>query len=168
MPRLLILGAGGFGRCVAELALLSGRYDEVAFLDDHADAPEVLGTLSDYARTAVDFDGVFPAFGDNALRLSWVQRLGDAGFSVPVLVHPAAVLSPSARLGAGSVLMAGAIVCAGVSGGAAVLVNCNAVVDHDCTLGEGAHICIGALIKASCTLAPLLKIEAGQVVLRPL
>lgn len=168
MQRLLILGAGGFGRCVAELAALSLEYGCVSFLDDNAVGEDIIGRLEDFERCADDFDAFFVAFGNNALRLSWTQKLVCAGKHLPVLVHPTAFLSPSARLGAGSILLPGSVVHANVSGGQAVLINCNAVVDHDCAIGEGAHICIGALIKAGCILAPGVKIEAGQVIMPPL
>lgn len=168
MSKLLLLGAGGFGRCVAELAGLTGEWDTVCFLDDHAVGADILGALAQYERFAPDFDGIFPAFGENELRLFWVKRLLGEGYSVPVLLHPAAYLSPSAHLGAGCVLLPGAVVHTGATAGSAVLFNCNAVVDHDCAIGEGAHICIGALVKAGCIIAPLSKIEAGQVIMRPI
>lgn len=164
MKNLLILGAGGFGRAIEELARAAG-FSSVSFLDDAATGPNILGPCEDFARHP-EFSAVFPAFGSNELRLAWIARLTGAGRSVPVLVHPAAFVSPSAQLGAGSCVLPMAAVHTGVIGGQGVLVNCGAVVDHDCRLGDGAHICIGALVKAGCTVAPLTKIEAGQVVFR--
>ena len=41
--RLIILGAGGFGRTVADLAAQSGRYETISFLDDGSNAPDVIG-----------------------------------------------------------------------------------------------------------------------------
>ena len=41
---LIILGAGGYGRTVADVAGQTGQFDEIAFLDDNSAAPDVVGT----------------------------------------------------------------------------------------------------------------------------
>ena len=48
--------------------------------------------------------------------------------------------------------------------GANSLINCGAILDHDCIVGEGAHIGLGAIVKANCRVQPLVKIEAAVVV----
>ena len=93
MEKLLILGAGGYGRTVAEAA--AGQF-ETAFLDDAS--PLAAAPCERYAEFAGEYAFAYPAFGDNALRAQWLQRLKAAGFRLPVLRHAQSFLSPSAVL----------------------------------------------------------------------
>ena len=102
---VLILGRGGFGTQLAELLVQSGRYGRAVFLDDSA--PGCAGTLADLARPGLRAacPDAFAAVGSNAFRLELLDRLAAAGYRLPVFVHPAAVVSPSAVLGAGTVVL---------------------------------------------------------------
>ena len=92
MARLLVLGAGGYGRTVAEAA--AGLFEEIAFLDDRAAA--ALGPCVDYEKWKGIYQYAYPAFGNNELRRKWLDVLEQAGFQLPVIVHPRAWVSPSA------------------------------------------------------------------------
>ena len=94
METLLVLGAGGLGRVVGEIALETGLYDRTVYLDDAVRGGEVIGKCGDYRSLVNTFPSAIAAFGDNRLRLFWTQKLQDAGFSVPTLVHPRAYVSP--------------------------------------------------------------------------
>lgn len=97
MQKLLILGAGGYGRTVAEAA--AGQF-ETAFLDDAS--PLALAPCARYAEFVGEYAFAYPAFGDNALRAQWLQKLKAAGFRLPVLRHAQSFVSPSAgQRGAG-------------------------------------------------------------------
>ena len=48
--RLIILGAGGHGRVVADLAEQIDKYDEIVFLDDNSNDDRVIGKCSDYIK----------------------------------------------------------------------------------------------------------------------
>ncbi len=97
MEKLLILGAGGYGRTVAEAA--AGQF-ETAFLDDAS--PLAAAPCERYAEFAGEYAFAYPAFGDNALRAQWLQRLKAAGFRLPVLRHAQSFVSPSAVVKAGN------------------------------------------------------------------
>lgn len=101
MQKLLILGAGGYGRTVAEAA--AGQF-ETAFLDDAS--PLALAPCARYAEFVGEYAFAYPAFGDNALRAQWLQKLKAAGFRLPVLRHAQSFVSPSAVLAPGSVVLA--------------------------------------------------------------
>lgn len=163
MKRLLILGAGGYGRTVAEAAAAAG-FDETAFLDDRA--PGALGVCADYARFAHEYAYAYAAFGDCALRAAWLDRLAAAGFRLPVIAHPRAYVSPSARLGEGVVVLALAAVGANAQIGRGAIVNMSCVVDHDAVVGDCAHVAPGAIVKAGASVAPLTKLESGSVAAR--
>lgn len=100
MKSLLILGAGGFGQMAKEMALELG-YERVVFLDDAADGEDVIGRCCDYALWRSAYPEAVAAFGNNKTRLYWTDKLLAAGYQVPALVHPSAVVSPSAVLESG-------------------------------------------------------------------
>ncbi|MFR8032449.1 MAG: phosphotransferase [Lachnospiraceae bacterium] len=163
MDKLLILGAGGFGRMVKETAQLLG-YEDVVFLDDAAKNSDVIGKCCDYAAKHEEYKVAVAAFGNNNTRLFWTDKLLEAGFEVPAIVHPSAVVSPSAVLEAGCFVMQRAVVNTNSRIGRASLINSGAVVDHDSVIGYGAHVGLGAIVKSNCTIQPKKRVEAGEVI----
>ena len=160
MKKLIILGAGGYGQTVADVAEQIGY--EPAFLDDHS--PLALGACSEFVRF-LDGDTLFyPAFGNNARRVEWLKRLMEAGCQMATLIHPTAYVSPRAAIGTGTAVLPGAIVNTGCVVGPGCIINCGAIVDHGCTLEEGVHVCLGAVVKAENHLPRCMKVEAGQVI----
>jgi sugar O-acyltransferase (sialic acid O-acetyltransferase NeuD family) len=147
---LLILGAGGHGRVVADAAISSAAWSDIAFLDDRFASIDselglpVLAEVCRLAQFAPRFGHAVVAMGDAVTRLHLIRELERAGFSIPVIVHPSSSVSRFARLAAGTVVMAGAVVNAGAEAGVGVIINTGANVDHDCTLADGVHVCPGA------------------------
>lgn len=155
MASLLLLGAGGHARVVAETALSTGRFSRIAFLDDRCSGPgqlpdqlgwPVIGPFSAaYDRqTCQQFQAALVAIGNAAVRLQWLSRLAAAGYELPIVIHPTAGVSPSAQLAAGSVVLAQAAIQAQAVIGSGVILNTGCSVDHDAQLGNGVHICPGA------------------------
>lgn len=162
---LLILGHGGYGRMVAEAAAATGAYHHIAFLDD-TPGEGVLGMLADYAQFSAQYACMLPAFGNNALRRTWLDKLGKAGVRVPNVLHPAAYISPTAKLGQGVVVLPHATVQGGAQIADGCIINVNAVADHDCVLESCVHLAPGAIVKAAAHVAAQTKIESGTVVQR--
>ena len=108
--KLIILGAGGYGRTVADLARQSGRYSEVYFLDDNATDSLVIGKCSDYIYHISSDTEIYPAFGDNEVRLKWIEQLEGSEVRVPTLIHDTAYVSPKATVGVGTVVLPKAII----------------------------------------------------------
>ena len=67
--RLIILGAGGYGRTVADVAAQTGQFDEISFLDDNSTAQDIIGECAEYARFRDGQTAFYPAFGNNEGRL---------------------------------------------------------------------------------------------------
>lgn len=163
MKSLLILGAGGFGQMVRETALLLG-YSKVVFLDDADKGEDVVGMLCDYVLKHEEYPVAVAAFGNNKTRLYWTDRLLDEGFEVPAIVHPSAVVSPSAVLESGCFVMQRAVVNTKARIGRAALINSGAIVDHNSVIGAGAHVGLGSVVKSNCMLEDGKKVEAGEVI----
>ncbi|WP_447772846.1 PglD-related sugar-binding protein [Variovorax boronicumulans] len=149
--RLLIIGAGGHGRSVAEAALLGQDYALTAFLDDATKPPKhhlwgcpVWGATAMLADCRGRIDEVIVAIGNNTLREALHQQAKAQGIPLATVIHPAAMVSPTGTLGEGSAIMAGAIVGTGAQLGEGVIVNCGAVVDHDCVVESFGHLGVNA------------------------
>ncbi|MEB3185780.1 MAG: acetyltransferase [Cyanobacteriota bacterium] len=150
MSHLLILGAGGHARVVAETALASGRASSIAFLDDRSLPPmldwPVLGRLDLALDPSIKekFPAALVAIGHPDTRLRWLAKLQVAGYRLPLLIHPNAWISPSAQIGPGSVVFAQAVVQAQAVIGIGTILNTGCSVDHDAELSDAVHVCPGA------------------------
>lgn len=162
MKRLVILGAGGYAKTVADMAEQL-NYEVVAMLDDKHPGFE-LSTFSSYINDiAIAF---IPAFGNNEFRLSWCKRIQEAGATLATLIHPTAYISPKAFIEPGTVILPHAIINTGTKVKRGCIINLGAIVDHDCVIEEGVHICLGAIVKGENRIQSCTKIEAGQVIER--
>lgn len=151
MKRLLIIGAGGFGREVFAWAQAQANAQRGwrvhGFLDANPQAlagtgveAPILGDPANYTPQAEDcFVG---AIGDSATRLRLAEDLRERGARFVNVIHPAAVVGPACRLGVGCVLCPGAVISTNVTLGNHVVLNMGATVGHDAALGDG------------CTLSP--------------
>lgn len=159
MRALRIIGAGGHGRVLADIADSIG-YNEIAFFDrkypelTQSGAWSVLGSPEAFACDAEYVVGV----GNNQARMSII----DAMPCPPVaLVHPAATVSTYAEIGAGSVVCAGAVVAPFARIGRGCIVNTCSSVDHDCVLDDGVHIAPGANLGGGVSVGALSWIGIG-------
>jgi sugar O-acyltransferase (sialic acid O-acetyltransferase NeuD family) len=172
-PRLLVVfGAGGHGKVVADVARSAG-FALAAFVDD---APSRVGTaiwdlpvlgwerfLDERERWpgAVFAMGV----GDNAARERCQERVEAAGFEAVAAVHARATVAPTARIGAGSVLMAGAVVNPDAVLSRGCIVNTGAVVEHDCRLGGFVHLSPNAALGGAVEIGERTHLGLGAVAL---
>ena len=160
MKRLVILGAGGYGRTVKDVAEQLG-YSAIVLDDTDPDHP--LSTFSSYIDENTSF---IPAFGNNAFRLEWINRIEESSGQLATLIHPTAYVSPTTIISPGTVILPHAIVNTDVVVGKGCIINLGAIVDHGCILEEGVHICLGAIVKGENRIEKCSKIEASEVVER--
>lgn len=169
MNRLAILGAGGHGRVVADIAHAVG-WNEIDFYDDAwtAGAPEspakLIGNTESLLSRVSEYGGCIVAVGNNDIRKQRQAQLEAAGAILVNLVSPSATLSRTAVLGTGVVLMPGAVVNAGAVLGKGVIINTLASVDHDCNVGDFCHISPGAHLGGGVSVGGKTWIGIGAVV----
>ncbi len=169
MKKLIILGAGGFGRTVADVARQAKCYSTICHLDD-TPGENVIGKLAEFSTFATGTDELesstemLPAFGNNAFRLEWCSKIASAGIMLATLIHPRAYVSPEAHIEPGCVVLPMAVVNTEVHVGQGCIINGGALIDHGCVIEEGCHICLGAIVKAENRIARLTKVEAGQII----
>lgn len=188
MTALLILGAGGHGKVIADAALETGLWDEIVFLDDAWPEKNKNGRWDIHGKVDRFLDwkghcaGAVVAIGNNHLRVEWQSNLVAAGFAMATIVHPSAHVSRFTKLGVGSVVFANAVINVDAEVGEAAIINTAATVDHDCRLGDGVHVApgvnvgggvavgnrswlgIGAVIRHYITIGSDVVVGAGAVV----
>ena len=164
MKTLLILGVGGYGKTIADVAAQLGIYGRIAFLDDGRAGEEILGPCARYKEFLDGDTEVYPAFGNNDFRRKWLEELLAEGITVPTLVHPRAYVSPQARLGTGTMVLPMAVVNSGVTVGNGCIINIGALIDHDSVIGDFTHLAPGAIVKAENRIPSGIKIDSGEVI----
>lgn len=165
MNRLIIVGAGGHGKIIADLAIKLG-YSRIFFLDDHVctawlNFPVVGKTdeITSYNDGNTDF---VIGIGNNEVR----KRVAEC-FRVNwiTLVHPSAQLAVDVILGAGTVVMAGAVINANAQIGKHSIINSCAVVEHDNVIGDYVHISPNASIGGTVSVGAMTHIGIGATVI---
>lgn len=165
---LVIVGAGGHGQAVADLAELTGDYHEICFLDDsfptseYAIGKPILGTIETLFSGKLSCDDVFVAIGNNKIRKSIIQRIIESGLSLVSLIHPKAFVSKYATIEGGVAVMAGAIIGTNAKLKVGALVNASATVDHDCILQDYSHIGVGVQLAGGVEVAQASWLQAGS------
>ena len=187
MKTLVIIGAGGHGRVVADCAQQLGTYRKIIFLDDcynksknSGDWP-IVGLVEEFPQYLENSDFIV-AFGNNCLRAEVNKKLEDAKANIISLLHPFATISPNTLIGKGVVICANAAINVGTQIADGCIINTGATVDHDCKLQSYVHVApgvnsaggvninkfswlgIGSTVIESLTLAENTQIGAGAVV----
>lgn len=164
--RIVIIGAGGHAASVADVATAAG-FDVRGFVSPNDAGKTLLGRSVVAALDEIASDcGLCVAIGDNALREKLVRDFAHthAQMNYPVIVHPSAVISPYARLGAGSVVHAGAFVGPGSVIGAFCIVNTHASLDHDGVMGDYASLGPRAVTGGCVAMGERTAVAIGAVV----
>ena len=156
MKDVIIIGASGHGKVIADTIEASGD-KVIGFLDDDT-SKEVLGQVADYDK----FDAEFViAIGNPEIRERIANSLKCKWYTA---VHPAAVVSPSAVIGEGTVVMPNAVINADAVVGNHCIVNTGAVVEHDNKLGDYVHISVGAKLGGTVSVGDRTWIGIGACV----
>ena len=166
--KLAIIGAGGHGRVVADIAKLNG-YQEIIFFDDDAKLKRigkypVIGSSLEAVSYKNSYD-IFIAIGNNKIREQVTIQLQKNDITSPVLVHPSAVIDKTTSLGAGTVVMANAVVNANATIKEGCIINTAATVDHDCILEKFVHISPGAHLAGTVHIGTRTWLGIGSIVI---
>ena len=165
---IVILGAGGHARVVADACSSAGR-SVAGFLGPEGNTAAGLHLGGDERLEDTAFLGdheFVVGMGDQQRRADLSRRLLERGASLATVVHAAAIVAPNVSLGPGTVVFAGAVVNPGSVLGGWVIVNTNATVDHDARLADGVHVCPGAVLAGDVTCGESSCIGTGASVIR--
>ncbi|WP_338778813.1 acetyltransferase [Metabacillus sp. FJAT-52054] len=166
--KLLIIGASGHGKVVADIALRMNKWQNVAFIDDNKNITtsmglEVIGTSEEVSLHINDCD-IFVGIGNNVLRQSVHEKLEASGASIPSLIHPDAIIGSQVNLGIGTVVMARTIINCGSIIGKGCIINTASTIDHDNYIANFVHLSPGVHLAGSVTVGQGSWLGIGSVV----
>lgn len=168
MKDLIIIGAGGHGHVVADIAKCTNRFSTISFLDDreikNVGMYSVIGKTADLAKYIKSHSFVV-AIGNSDIREKYQAILEQNGAILETLIHPNATVSTEASVGAGSVVMAGAVINPNATIGNGVIINTCSSVDHDCVIGDYSHISVGSHIAGTVLIGNKCMVGAGATVI---
>lgn len=184
MNKLVIVGAGGHGKVIADIALKNG-YSDICFVDDYASGEcmgfPIVGISSDVESLNNKKTDFVIAIGNNSVRKSIAEKYDINWVS---LVHPSAQIAVNVSIGKGTVVMAGAVINACATVGEHCIINTSSVIEHDNVLenyvhispkaalggtvrvGEKTHIGISATVKNNIDICGDCIVGAGAVVVK--
>lgn len=172
---VLVIGAGGHGRVVAD-ALLAAEHEVLGFLDADErkrdaklDGLPVIGgddALERYTPHTVMLANGMGSTASMTMRRDLYERLAARGFTFETVRHPSAIVARSAVLCAGAQVMAGAVIQTGAVVGEDSIINTGAVVDHDCKIGSHCHIAPGAVLSGNVTIGDGCHVGTGACVIQ--
>tara|TARA_A100000164_G_scaffold279510_1_gene251682 strand:- start:214 stop:813 length:600 start_codon:yes stop_codon:yes gene_type:complete len=142
--KIAIIGAGGHGKVVGEIAVLN-RYDSIDFFDDKKNNIEkfpfkIIGNLEELRNCIKYYDFFFVAIGNNKIRCDIILWLKKEKKNIASLIHPKSTISQFSSIGIGSCVMANAVINPGTFIKEGVIINTSSSIDHDCVIEDFAHI----------------------------
>ena len=164
MNRLIIIGAGGHGKVIADAALKNG-YTNICCVDDHATGDvmgfPIIGTTADVeCLNDGNTDFVF-GIGNNAIRKTIAEIHNVNWVSI---VHPSAQIGFDAEIGKGTVVMANAVVNVCAKIGEHCIINTGAIVEHDNVIENYAHISPNVALGGTVRIGSLTHVGIGATV----
>lgn len=156
MKSLLIIGAGGYGKSVGELAEQCG-YDRIDYLDDNN--PSAVGRIDEIDENQERYDDCIVAIGNPDIREGLHNRIQNNCS----LIHPRAVIYKSASVGKGCVIEANAVVNSNAIIGDASFVCAGAVVNHDAVVGAFSQIDCNAVVASGVKVPQKTKVKSCAV-----
>lgn len=154
--KIAIIGAGGHGKVVGEIASMS-QYKTIDFFDDNINEIKkfpfnVSGKIEYLKDNIRDYDDFFVAIGENQLRFKFIEWLKEQKINVVSLTHPKSIISKLSSIGAGTCVMANAVINPGTLIKEGAIINTSASIDHDCVIEDFVHI------SPNCSLSGSVKI----------
>lgn len=165
--KLLLVGAGGFGRVVLELARQSFN---CAFVDDGIEIDTmicgvpVIGHTENLQELFAEYKNLVIAIGNNTVRERIYDVAKRIGYNFPNLISPSAYISPYAKLGWGCVVLNNAVVQNGSSVGNGVLLNPGVEIHHDCSVGDYDLIYTNSVIRTYAKVGKCVRIGSNVII----
>jgi UDP-perosamine 4-acetyltransferase len=164
-PPLIFYGAGGHARVAIEAARASGLKPAMV-IDDEPKGTELAG-VEVVAASSVNWNkfGAFRfvvAIGDNSIRARVFDDLRKRGGTPATVIHPFSWISPTAKIGAGTVVFGGVVVNANSVIGENCILNTGCSVDHDGKIGSHAHLCPGVRLAGIVTMGERTMVGTGS------
>jgi len=174
MKKIVMIGAGGFGREVLSIIRDSKRYTVDCFIDRDKtlhgkmiDGVPVIGDDSKLKTINRDrgLRACFVAAGDRYLRKSLYDLAKDNGLECVTIIHSSAYVPENVHIGEGSVIYPNSSVYPGVTIGKGCLVNSNVTIGHDSEIGNFVNINPGANLAGKIKVGDLSFLGIGCAIM---
>lgn len=165
--KLLLVGAGGFGRMVAEQAML--QYD-CAFVDDGQPVDSVIcgipvvGGIADLPELHKDYELLVVGIGNNNFRAQIYEKAATMDYTFPNIIAPSAHVSPFAEIGKGCVILQNACIQNGAAVGNGVLLNAGAEIHCDATVEDYALIYTNSVVLTGAKVGKYVRIGSNVTI----
>jgi len=167
--RLKIVGCGGHCKVVLDALSLCEHQFQISLCDSNKDllGKEFLGVIVDSDMESLsDYLGsIHVAIGQNEVRKKILLQLVNSQSQLITIIHPAAIISKSANIGAGSFIAAQAILGPESHIGQGCIINHSAVVDHEVKVGDFSHIAPNSTLGGRVVIGSEVLVGAGAVIL---
>lgn len=176
MQKIVIAGAGGFGREVQWLIdrINHGekKWELIGFIDDAIPSGTMINNLPvlgnlDYLVTYPDRLAVACAIGASEVRRSVIKRLlNNHNLEYPNLIDPSVLMSESVRLGIGAVICAGSIITVNIEVYDFVTINLDCTIGHDVRLNKYVTLYPGVHVSGSVEIGEASEIGTGAQIIQ--
>lgn len=172
-PDLLLIGAGGHALSCIDVVLAEDRHRIVGLVGQPAEVGKsvggipVIGSDEDLPELLRRIRRALVVVGQlrsPSVRRRLFDQVLAAGAEPPVVVSPTAVVSPRARIGAGTVVLHAAVVNMGADVGRNCIVNTRALIEHGARLADHCHIATGAILNGDAIVGEGSFLGSGSVV----
>ena len=166
--KLAIIGAGGHGKVVGEIALLN-QYHTIDFFDDQANEIKkfplkICGNLDQLKNNLKNYDVFFVAIGNNKKRYDQISWLKKEKKNIVSLIHPKSTVSQFSSVETGSCIMANAVINPGSFIKEGVIINTSSSIDHDCLIEDYAHISPNCSLSGNVSVGKFTHLGTGTSV----
>ena len=170
--KLLIIGASGHGKVVADIAIQMNKWGNIRFLDDNEAVKDcmglkVVGKVNDSYGYKDEADFIV-AIGDNLIREKVQTDLEEKGLSIATLIHPNATIGRDVKIEVGTVVMAGVVINSSTKIGKGCIINTASSIDHDNVIEDYVHISPGANLAGTIKVGKKSWIGIGAVIIQGL
>jgi sugar O-acyltransferase (sialic acid O-acetyltransferase NeuD family) len=174
-----IYGAGGLGRELYDVAVrrngVSHRWSDIVFIDDFSEEGAFFGTsrmhLDSLSKSAASCECIV-AVGEPSDREKLFGRLAERNFELATLIDPTAIVSPTAKIGAGSIVCEYSTIHTCVEIGRNTLIQPYCTIGHDIKVGDhsvfsayfapGGEATFGSRVYAGMHASVLEKLTVGD------
>jgi UDP-N-acetylbacillosamine N-acetyltransferase len=160
MKSIYIYGASGHGLVVSDIAKACG-YDDIIFIDDGENSYLTFEQIKNNKNIPIAF-----GIGENNTREKLFKRVQKNCFEIITLVHPSAIISPSASIASGTVVMPNVVVNAKATIGSGVILNSSCVIEHECIIEDFVHVSPNVALAGVVKIGKFTHIGIGSSVIQ--
>jgi len=171
---VIIMGAGGHAKVVAEVLKLMGRSVLGVTTPDLVSGTEIIGTkvlgddsiVFEYEKDEVELVNGIGSLPKQKLRWKLASVMRDKGYHFATVIHPSAIISSDVILDEGVQIMAGVVIQPGTTIGKDTIINTGVLVDHDCSISHNCHLAPSVVLSGGATVNSDVHLGTGSRVIQ--